>query len=157
MRSQLALRPPMTHLQTFARLHDARPTDAPALRMLAESLPAGPGGERPVWPLLIEAGGAHILVATECQLPVGAAVIWHRKDAAGARLSWLGVAPSARGRGIGRLLLETAIAAVAAHRAQSLIMRLPPDADQLTRFLLDHGFTREKGGIMRLPLYGTAP
>ena len=146
----MIMREPMAHFATFARLHDARPTDVPALRALSDGLPAGRGGERPVWPLLVEAQGAHILVATECQVPVGAVVVWHRKDAAEARLAWLGVAPSARGRGVGSLLLQTAIATAATHRADTMTIRLPAEAAQLAQFLLDAGFVQEKGGGLRL-------
>lgn len=151
------MRVPMAHFQTFARLHEALPADAAALRMLADNLPAGAGGERLVWPLLIEAGGAQVLVATECQVPVGAVVVWHRKDAREARLTWLGVALDARRRGVGNLLLETAIATAAAHRADTMTVRLPADAGPLTLFLLDAGFVQEKGGGMRLLLGKIAP
>lgn len=151
------MRAPMAHFQTFARLREAILADAPALRALAATLPAGPGNERPVWSLLTEAGGAHVLVATECQLPVGAVVVWHRKDAVEARLTWLGVTLAARRRGIGSLLLESAIATATTHRAETMTVRLPADAGQLTPFLLDRGFVQEKGGSLRLPLGQHAP
>lgn len=155
MRPQPMTRQALAHFQTFARLHDARPADAPALRALADSLAAGPGGERPGWPLLMDASGAHVLVATEGELTVGAVVVWHHKDTAQARLSWLGVSHAARGRGVGSLLLESAIAAVAAHRAEAITARLPPEGEPLAQFLLHAGFMREKGSNLRL-LLGSA-
>jgi len=152
MRQQLLGRSPMVHFETFARLHQATQMDVAALRALSMILPAAADGERPVWPLLVDARGAHVLVATECQLPVGAIAVWHHKDTAEARLSWLGVAPAVSRRGIGSLLLEAAIATVAAHRAKVLTVRLSGDAAQLARFLHDAGFVREKGGTLRRAL-----
>lgn len=149
MRQHILAHPPMAHFETFARLHEATQADVEALRALSAALPAAADGERPVWPLLVDARGAHVLVATECQLPVGAVVVWHHKDTAEARLSWLGVAPAVRRRGVGSLLLEAAIATVAAHRAKALTVRLPSDAADLAQFLSEAGFMREKGGTLR--------
>ena len=149
MRQQMLARSPMIHFETFARLHEASQADVDALCAMSAALPAAADGERPVWPLLVDARGAHVLVATECQLPVGAVVVWHHKDTAEARLSWLGIAPSVRRRGVGSLLLEAAIATVAAHRARTLSVRVPNDAADLAQFLHQAGFVREKGGTMR--------
>lgn len=149
MRQQILARSPMVHFETFARLHEATQADVEALCALSATLPAAADGERPVWPLLFDAHGAHVLVATECQLPVGAVVDSHHKDTAEARLSWLGVAPAVRRRGVGSLVLEAAIATVAAHRARAITVRLPSDAADLAQLLHQTGFVREKGGTMR--------
>jgi ribosomal protein S18 acetylase RimI-like enzyme len=133
----------MTHLATFARLHEGRPTDAHALWGLSERLPGGVGGERPIWQALLLAEDAHVFVATECQLTVGAVVVWHHKGADHARLAWIGVEASARRRGIGRLLLETGIA-----RAEGAGAR----ADDLQGLLETAGFVATKGGEFRLAM-----
>lgn len=146
---------PMKHFQTFARLHDGMQSDADALWSLSDSLPGGLGGERPVWAALIQAEDAHVLVATECQVVIGAAVIWHHKEAASARLAWLGVVPQARGRGVGQLLLETAIARVALESAAVVTAHLPPQAVVLHDLLAAAGFVDRHNGEMRLLLART--
>lgn len=143
---------PLKHFQTFARLHDGGHHDADALWALSNGLPGGLGGERPVWPALIQADDAHVLVATECQLVIGAAVIWHHKDSAAARLAWLGVTYAAQGYGVGQLLLETAIARVGLEGAAVITAHLPPDAAPLHGLLLGSGFIARENGQLRLPL-----
>ena len=143
---------PMKHFQTFARLHDGGHEDADALWALSDSLPGGLGGERPVWPALIQAEDAHVLVATECQLVIGAAVIWHHRDSAAARLAWLGVASPARGNGVGQLLVETAIARVGLEGAAVITAHLPPEASSLHGLLVGAGFLVRANGQLRLPL-----
>lgn len=139
-------------LKTFARLHEARLGDVHGLWSLSERLPGGIGGEHPIWQTLLKAEDAHVLVATECQLVVGAAVIWHHKGTDRARLAWIGVESSARRRGIGRLLLETGIARADLAGATMVTAHAPGDAADLQAFLADSGFLNAKGGEFRLPL-----
>lgn len=140
----------MTHLPTFARLHEARPSDVHALWGLSERLPGGLGGEHPIWQTLLQADDAHVFVATECQLVVGAIVVWHHKGADVARLTWLGVETSARRRGIGRLLLETSIARVGVAGALAATAQVPAEAAELQALLVSIGFASVKGGEFRL-------
>ncbi|RYG56397.1 MAG: N-acetyltransferase [Alphaproteobacteria bacterium] len=140
----------MTRLETFARLHEGRPGDAHALWGLSERLPGGLGGEHPIWQTLLQAEDAHVLVATECQLLVGAIVTWHHKGAELARLAWLGVDASARHRGIGRLLLETGIAR--AEIASAVVAHVPVGAADLQALLGKSGFVSVKGGELRLQM-----
>ena len=99
----------MPHLQTFARLHVAERGDASALGALEASLHDEAGAADRDWRAELNSREAQIVLALECQAPVGAVEIRHTPDAAIASLIWLGVAHSARGRGVGRLLLEAAI------------------------------------------------
>jgi ribosomal protein S18 acetylase RimI-like enzyme len=142
----------MTRLETFARLHDGRPGDVHALWGLSERLPGGLGGEHPIWQTLLQAEDAHVLVATECQLLVGAVVTWHHKGADVARLAWLGVDASARHRGIGRLLLETSIARAEIVGAGEVVAHVPAGAVDLQGLLAKSGFVSVKGGELRLQL-----
>ncbi|KFL32632.1 hypothetical protein JP75_00265 [Devosia riboflavina] len=142
----------MARLETFARLHEARLVDVHGLWGLSERLPGGVGGEHPIWQTLLQAEDAHVHVATECQLVVGAVVIWHHKGADVARLAWLGVEASTRRRGIGRLLLETGIARADLAGATVVTAHVPGDAADLQAFLADNGFLSVKGGEFRLPL-----
>ena len=143
---------PLKHFQTFARLHDGCHDDAAALWALSDGLPGGLGGERPVWPALIQAEDCHVLVATEGQLIIGAAVIWHHKDSAAARLAWLGVSSAAQGFGVGQLLVETAIARVGIEGAAVITAHLPAEATSLHGLLVDAGFIARDNGQLRLPI-----
>lgn len=140
----------MTHLETFARLHEARPADVHALWTFSQRLPGGLGGEHPIWQTLVQAADAHVFVATECGIVVGAIVTWHHKGADAARLAWLGVEASVRRRGIGRLLLETSIARVGIAGAVAVTAQVPAEAVELQALLGDVGFVTVKGGEFRL-------
>jgi len=140
----------LLRLQTFARIHEGNSGDAPALWGLSERLPGGIGGEHPIWHTLLQAENAHVLVATECQLIVGAVVTWHQKGAAVARLAWLGVDASVRRRGIGRLLLETSIARAEIAGAGIIAAHVPPQAADMQGLLGSAGFVMGKGGEFRL-------
>jgi GNAT superfamily N-acetyltransferase len=142
----------LTHFETFARIRDAHGADSSALWRLSEKLPGGLGGERPIWQSLLQAGDAHVLVAMEGQQLVGATVVWHQKGAAKARLAWLGVCASARRRGVGRLLVESAAARVAVAGAIAMVAHLPSEAVDLERFLAEVGFAEEKGGELKRDL-----
>ena len=100
---------PMPHLQTFSRLHVAGPNDATTLRELETSLRGEAGASNRDWPLGAANRDSHIVLAMECQIAVGAAEVIHPARSPIATLVWLGVAHSARRRGIGRLLIESGI------------------------------------------------
>jgi GNAT superfamily N-acetyltransferase len=100
---------PMPHLQTYARLHVAGPNDISALRELSTSLRGDGRTPDRNWPPDAMRRDSLIVVATECQATVGAVEVIHPADGAVATLAWLGVARWARGRGVGKLLIESAI------------------------------------------------
>ncbi len=100
---------PMTHLNTFARLHIAGPSDAITLRELAASVHSDGRTEDRDWQSDLTNRDSHTILAMECQVAVGAAKIVHPAGSAIATLVWLGVAHSARRRGVGRLLIESAL------------------------------------------------
>lgn len=145
---------PTMHYATFARLHYATNEDLGALCVLSDSLPGAQGSQRPVWTNLIHAKGAHVLVATECQLIVGAIVASLDNRNQVAFLSWLGVTPTARGRGVGRLMIATILDRMAVQGAREISVALPDDDHGLKPLLLDQGFVDAGSGIFRLPIRG---
>ncbi|PXA97861.1 hypothetical protein DMC47_11975 [Nostoc sp. 3335mG] len=139
-----------TRHTTFARLHEAHPRDADDLCRLSEKLPGGIGGERPVWQTLLQAIDAHIFCATECQLLVGAIVLWHHRGAGSARLAWLGVDQAARRRGVGRLLLETGLARVGSAGAMVVSAHVRAEMADMPPLLSAAGFFACKGPEWRV-------
>src|SRR3978361_478159 len=101
---------PIRHLRTFPRLHIASLADTEALAAL-ERHAAPATTSRLDWTRLIVSRAVTITIAREGECLVGAAVVLHRPHSATARLLWLGVCPSGRGRGVGTLLLGTLVSA----------------------------------------------
>jgi GNAT superfamily N-acetyltransferase len=132
----------LAHLQTFARVRSATPDDVPAL----EKLTSGLRGETdPVtchWKELLVRPDARVIVALECDLPVGAVVLIHRPAARRASVGWIGVVRSAQRRGIGRLLLETAIAKSESAGSQVLELAVPLGAQPIRALARKVGFRR---------------
>jgi GNAT superfamily N-acetyltransferase len=141
-----------THFETFARLHRASPADLPRLKHFAEKLSAG-RGNAPRWARLIDAGDAHVLIATECDVIVGVGVLRHAPSGAVGSLAWLCVAPDARGRGVGTLLLETLIDRARLEGAALLEVRLPAECAGLDKLLYDAGFRQAAGDDWHLSLW----
>ncbi|WP_173087885.1 GNAT family N-acetyltransferase [Devosia sp. 1635] len=139
---------------TFARVHYATDEDVGAPWALSDNLPGERGGQRPIWTTLVRAKGAYVLVATECQLIVGAVVasLNHRNQA--VCISWLGVTPAARGRGVGHLLLKTIVDRMVVEGARTVSVALPADHQDLKHLLLGHGFIEVRPGTFRLPIHG---
>ncbi|KKB75822.1 hypothetical protein VW35_18810 [Devosia soli] len=137
---------PRTRLQTFARLRRAQIDDIEELvglsRHFTGTVPDWQGliGDQPDWQGLIGDPGAYVLVATECQLVVGAALLCHAPMAAEARLAWLIVAPDARGRGVGQLLIDMAIGQARSQGAALVEGHEPIGAHGLAQLYLHFGF-----------------
>jgi aminoglycoside 6'-N-acetyltransferase I len=108
-----------------------------ACGLQATSLAVGARLER------LRAAGASVLLAAEWGPPSGAAVVSARpsllQDAPVAELELL-VAPEARRRGVGRLLVKAAAQAARQLGATELRLLSPPGADALDRFAEATGF-----------------
>ncbi|MBJ3785770.1 GNAT family N-acetyltransferase [Devosia sediminis] len=97
---------------------------------------------------------ADIAAGVGCQLLVGAAVVWHHKGASTSRLSWIGVDPAARRRGVGSLLLESVMARASLGGAHDVSASVPEAAEGLGELLGARDFAAGKGGEWRLSLGG---
>lgn len=140
----------LMHFRTFARLGEANWSHVQALGVLAGKC-AGGETARPDWAQLVGKAEGLVLVATECQLLVGAvAVSWRGGEM--AQLEWLGVTPDARGRGVGSLLLASAIDLTRRAGAQRLAACLPEEATPLRALLLDMGYVEQADGALALAL-----
>lgn len=127
---------------TFARLRWANRADAEALSALSGSARGGDFAiENPdQWQQVLDTANLRVLVAVECQILVGACIMRHHPSAALARLSWLAVTPAARGRGIGRLLLETTIDNARAEGAATLQTDTPDSGSVAEHLFATAGF-----------------
>lgn len=105
----MAQRQTLAHFETFARLHRAHNSDlSQIVKFCARLSPDADPGEA-WWRGKLGQDDAYVLIATECQLIVGIAAIEHAPSAPEARVVFLCVAPDARGRGVGQLLLSTLV------------------------------------------------
>jgi len=134
---------PLSHLDTFARLHIADTGDIDALTTFSFGIRSRRHLDRSSWQRLVLAADAKVLVATECQLIVGVAILRHAHDTGGARLGWLAVTPDAQNRGVGRLLLGATIDEARAEGAVDLRAMVPEDALSIVPLLQSAGFLRD--------------
>ena len=128
------------HFETFARLRPANSGDLEALQNLEQHSPLP---DRKVsWTHLLAQSGVSIITAHEGESLVGAAV-W-RASGLGltSRLVWLGVCPSARGRGVGTLLIEAVVSEAENVNAGAVTADVPARSRDLERLLLAHRFQR---------------
>jgi GNAT superfamily N-acetyltransferase len=135
----MAARQAFAHYETFARLHTAGLSDLVHIQKFRERLPDEAGMGSDWWRKQILGQDRHVLVATECQLVVGIAILEHLPSAADARVRYLCVAPDARRRGIAQLLLQTLVGRARAEGAALVQMNDRGQAD-LGRSLLRAGF-----------------
>lgn len=142
----------LMHFRTFARLCEANWSHVRDLDMLAGKC-AGSAGLRPDWAALVRSSETLVLVASECQLMVGALAVSHRPGEEAAHLDWLGVAPDARGRGVGSLLLATAIDLMRRGGALRLLAPCPAGNDGLAALLADMGWRADEAGHLVLALH----
>lgn len=135
---------PMRHLETFARLRPAGADDNADLWRLERTLVGTAGAFD--WEQARQRAEVTIVVAREGDSLVGAMAVSHAPDAATASLLRLAVFPSARSRGVGRLLLDAAISAAIEADAALLVADIPADDARLARLLLILGFERLRSG-----------
>ncbi|MDR3475752.1 MAG: GNAT family N-acetyltransferase [Devosia sp.] len=127
------------HLQTFARLRQACRDDLTALANLER---CSSTTNELDWSALVADGNVAIITAHEGESLVGAAVIRHRRNSATATIAWLLVCPSARGRGVGTLLLDAAVSSARDGGAAVLVAEAASDDSLVPHLLLSSGFQR---------------
>jgi len=90
--------------------------------------------------------------------PVGTVSIWHGEDLADDETYLVGmwVSASVRGRGVGDLLVETALAAAGAEGRRRVLLDVAEENLPARRLYERHGFTRT-GTTWDNPLYGGIP
>jgi len=132
------------HLQTFARLRPASVDDVSALQNLERQTGSSLDGAD--WAKLVTGHSAFVITAHEGESLVGAAVALHRGNAATAKIVWLGVCPSARGRGVGTLLLDAVTSAARDRGAAVAIADAPARDSHMARLLLSGGFQCRNNG-----------
>lgn len=136
----MAVTAPLQHLQTFARLRQASAGDLDDLLVLQQSLSPRHAIAVERWRHLIESRAARVTLAIEGGVIVGVAVELHRVRSPIAQLMAMGVTPSARGRGIGHLLIEVVITQARAEGAAMLWAEAPADQSAMRRLLEGAGF-----------------
>lgn len=129
---------PRRHLQTFARVRPAAVDDVAALRGLERH--TGLALEGVDWATLITGQSALVVTAHEGESLVGAAVALHRGNTATAKIIWLGVCASARGRGVGTLLLDAITSAARDRGAAVAVADAPAGTSHVATLLLSGGF-----------------
>jgi len=132
---------PIPHLRTFARLHTASTTDAEDLQVLERHISSAPI-PRLDWERLSASRAVTITTAREGESLVGAAVLLQRPRATTAKLLWLAVCPSGRGRGVGTLLLDTVVSAARDAGAAVVTAETLADGGALSKLLAARGFER---------------
>jgi ribosomal protein S18 acetylase RimI-like enzyme len=136
------------HYSTFARIHRAGRSELAELRSLAASL--GQPEHSFDWSAALV--GTHVVfLAFEGGVLAGAIAGWCDPARVEAELDWIGVVPSARRRGIGRLLVEHLADALRARGAATLAFR--QDEPSVGALLLACGATWRNAGFV-LPLGG---
>lgn len=131
---------PLPHLQTYARLRHARHDDAAAVASLSAALSPQPDRLVERLPDLLARRTGCLTIAVEGDVVVGAAVLEHEGGGAVATLTWLGVARSARGRGVGQLLLHAVIRQAQLEGAAVVHTRIGRVAPELARLLASADF-----------------
>lgn len=134
---------PLAHFDTFARLRYADAADANVLAAFARSIRTRKRLDHAAWRRLLLSEDSVVVLASECDILVGAAILRHPTGAKGARLAWIGVAPDARRRGVGRLLLVTVTEEAQAAGAVELRALVPDEAGPAEHLLQSVGFLRE--------------
>lgn len=130
----------MRHLQTYARLRRAGSDYLEAVLALQRSItPHDPlPGAR--WAQYLVSRAVRVTLAVEGGIVVGAVVEVHRTRSPVAKLVALGVVPSARGRGIGSLLLDAVISQARGEGAAVLAAEPDASAADLRHLLGLFGF-----------------
>ena len=113
--------------KALVRLRPACEQDIGALSQLEQSAFAGDRISRRSWRGLIASASATVTLASKHSGIVGASVLLHSAHTSVARLYSIAVDPAARGQGIARLLLETAIED--ARAAGASVLRLETRVD----------------------------
>lgn len=106
------------HYSTFARIHHASRSEVPDIRRFAASL-----GQPEVtfdWPAACSDPDVEVILAFEGSILTGVVVAAINPAQRTAQLLWIGVSPSARRRGIGRLLLDCCADAARARGAECI-------------------------------------
>lgn len=107
------------HYSTFARIHAAGPGELAELRSFAATL--GRSELDFDWNAALGDSACDVFIAFEGGLLAGAIAVWCDPARITAELEWIGVAPSARRRGIGRLLIEYAADTARERRAAVMV------------------------------------
>lgn len=92
------------HYSTFARIHHASRAELPEIRSFAAGL--GQPAFKFDWAAALSDPHVEVILAFEGSILTGVIAAAVEPSRATARLLWIGVSPSARRRGIGRLLLD---------------------------------------------------
>lgn len=135
------------HYTTFARLHRAGPGEAADLRKFAAGFDHDPLGAD--WASALNDESYVVFLALEGATIAGAIAGYCDPARVTAELGWIGVAPSARRRGIGRLLLEHLSDALRARGAVDI--ELHEDDPAVSALLLACG-GHLRGARAHLPL-----
>lgn len=106
------------HYSTFARIHHATRSEVPEIRNFAASLGQPASGFD--WAAAFSDSDVEVILAFEGSILTGVAAAAIEPPRTTAQLLWIGVSPSARRRGIGRLLLDCCADAARARGADLL-------------------------------------
>lgn len=135
------------HFATFARLHRAGPDDLAELRAFSAGFDRDPLSLD--WPATLTDTSWAVYLACEGGVLSGAVAGYCDPARVTADLCWVGVAPSARRRGIGRLLLEHLADAMRERGVADIAAGT--DDPALTALMLAAG-ARLRGTRMHLPV-----
>lgn len=129
-------------------IRPALPDDLSELLRL-ENLFPGDRISRRSFQHLLRRGHADLLVAEGSEGLMGDIVVLYRRDTTTARIYSIIVAPSARGQGIGRTLLEASEAAARTHGRTRMVLEVREDNDSARTLYHRAGYHN----VGRLPNY----
>ena len=132
----------MPHRPNYARLRPAATIDAAAVAALHGLVASGAAFSEGAWHRLIRSRAAGVTLALEGGAVIGVCAKLHKPGSAVANILWIGVEPSARGRGVGHLLMENVVEQARAEGAAVLTVGIRPESVTFAHLLENIGFKR---------------
>jgi GNAT superfamily N-acetyltransferase len=136
------------HYSTFARIHHASRSEVPDIRRFAASL--GQPEVKFDWPAACSDPDVEVILAFEGSILTGVVVAAVNAAQRTAQLLWIGVSPSARRRGIGRLLLDCCADAARARGAECISAATAATEPSVAALMLAMG-GHWRGGDLVIP------